>query len=613
MLQLFPAVSYARGMPLSYAAHFMSAVGYCGYRLGGGVKISRLRIKNFRNLADIDLPLGSTNVIVGENRAGKSNLTHALRILFDPSLPNSDRHLRTEDFWDGLSTGQKNWDPKKENQEITISVDIEDFADDERVSAVLADALVSRDPLRARITYKYGPRVIPGMKEDETVYNWIIYRGSDDGNLMPAELRGYLHLAFLHALRDVESDVAGWRRSPLRQLLEAASEVATPEELSRIATAVEEANDQVSQLPAVKSLGDNITSLMVEMVGSSHALEAELGVASTDPQRLIRTLRVFVDGDSRRPLSSASLGTLNILYFALMELGIQQKLLKEIAHFILAIEEPEAHLHPHLQRLIFKRLIESADDTQTVFVTTQSPHIASSVGPRNLILLRNEGGTTKALAASEADLTKAEWDDISRYLDVTRAEIVFARRVLLVEGYAEQVIIPHLAQTHGFDLDKSGVSVCAIHGTHFLAYLKFCRALGIPCAVITDGDIQIDKKGKQNQAGKLRAQRFMTALGEKENPSDSGIFVGDTTFEYDLLQASDRNLVESVAALKDLATTPKALRDIELWGEGDPGYDQCMSMIKRVGGKGRYANNLMPRQMDLPDYLRSALEYVVEQ
>lgn len=66
---------------------------------------------------------------------------------------------------------------------------------------------------------------------------------------------------------------------------------------------------------------------------------------------------------------------------------------------------------------------------------------------------------------------------IARYLDATRAELVFARRVLLVEGFAEQVLVPRLAQTIGFDLDKLGISVCAIHGTHFSSYVKFCEAL----------------------------------------------------------------------------------------------------------------------------------------
>ncbi|WP_207224258.1 ATP-dependent nuclease [Streptomyces albidoflavus] len=580
---------------------------------GGEMKVTRIQVKNFRNLADIDLPLGSSNVIVGENRAGKSNFVHALRLLFDPTLPNSDRHLRREDFWDGLSNGRDDWDPKKEGHEVTISVEIRDFADDDRVSAVLADAIVCRDPLTARLTYKYGPRAIPGQEDEDPTYSWAIYRGTNEDNLMPAELRGYLHLTFLHALRDVESDVANWRRSPLRQLLESAAEAATSEQLVQIAQSVEEANGQVGKLPSVRGLGENITELMREMVGSSHALEAELGVASTDPQRLIRTLRIFVDGDSRRPLSSASVGTLNVLYFALTELGLQQRLLKEIAHFILAIEEPEAHLHPHLQRLIFKRLLASADDTQSVFVTTQSPHIASAVGPRNLILLRNEGGTTKALSAAKADLSEQEWEDIGRYLDVTRAEIVFARKVLLVEGYAEQAVIPRLSEARGIELDKHGITVCAIHGTHFMAYLKFCRALGIPCAVVTDGDVQKDKKGNPRQAGRLRAQRFMTALGEHGDPTDAGIFVGETTFEYDLLRATPRNLVSGVAALKEAAVNPRTLRDLAAWGSAEPSYDAYMAMIRRVGGKGRYANSLLSRDLDLPDYVRSAIDYLVMQ
>ncbi|MEV7145383.1 AAA family ATPase [Streptomyces sp. NPDC093084] len=577
------------------------------------MKITRIRVKNFRNLADVDLPIGSANVIVGENRAGKSNFIHALRLLFDPALPNSDRHLRREDFWDGLSNGRENWDPKKEGHEVTISIEIGDFADDDRISAVLADAIVCREPLTARLTYRYGPRAIPGQEDEDPVYSWAIYRGTDEDNLMPAELRGYLHLSFLHALRDVESDVANWRRSPLRQLLEAAAESATSEQLAQIVQAVEEANGQVGKLPSVEALGNNITDLMTEMVGESHALEAELGVASTDPQRLIRTLRIFVDGDSRRPLSSASVGTLNVLYLALTELGLQQRLLKEIAHFILAIEEPEAHLHPHLQRLIFKRLLASADATQSVFVTTQSPHIASAAGPRALIFLRSEGGTTKALSASEANLTEQEWNDIGRYLDVTRAEIVFARKVLLVEGYVEQAVIPRLSEEYGIDLDKQGITVCSIHGTHFLAYLKFCQALGIPCAVITDGDVQRDKKGNLRQAGRLRAQRFMTALGGHGDPAELGIFVGEKTFEYDLLRATPRNLTAGVEALKEAAVNPKTLRDIEAWGSNEPAYDVYMGMIRRVGGKGRYANSLLSRNLDLPGYVRSAVDYLVAQ
>lgn len=58
-----------------------------------------------RYLADIDLRLHPGTVIVGENRAGKSNLLHALRLILDPSFSYSDHQLRREDFWDGLSDG----------------------------------------------------------------------------------------------------------------------------------------------------------------------------------------------------------------------------------------------------------------------------------------------------------------------------------------------------------------------------------------------------------------------------------------------------------------------------------------------------------------------------
>ena len=63
--------------------------------------LSRIRIENFRNFSDFDLTLGGNVVVVGENRVGKSNLLYALRLIFDPTLPDSARQLSLSDFWDG--------------------------------------------------------------------------------------------------------------------------------------------------------------------------------------------------------------------------------------------------------------------------------------------------------------------------------------------------------------------------------------------------------------------------------------------------------------------------------------------------------------------------------
>jgi putative ATP-dependent endonuclease of OLD family len=64
--------------------------------------LSRITIKNFRNFKLLDVKLGEHAVVLGENKVGKTNLLFALRLILDPSLADSARRLRLDDFWDGL-------------------------------------------------------------------------------------------------------------------------------------------------------------------------------------------------------------------------------------------------------------------------------------------------------------------------------------------------------------------------------------------------------------------------------------------------------------------------------------------------------------------------------
>ncbi len=95
--------------------------------------LSRVIIKNFRNFKSLDVKLGEHAVVLGENKVGKTNLLFALRLILDPSLPDSLRRLRLDDFWDELPR------PLTAEDVIEISVDFRGFENSENLLAVLAD------------------------------------------------------------------------------------------------------------------------------------------------------------------------------------------------------------------------------------------------------------------------------------------------------------------------------------------------------------------------------------------------------------------------------------------------------------------------------------------
>jgi putative ATP-dependent endonuclease of OLD family len=570
---------------------------------------------------------------VGENRVGKSNLLYALRLIFDPTLPDSTRQLRVADFWDGLGK------PCSDTN-IKISVEIKEFESDMDVLALLSGFRLNDDPSTVRLTYEFRPK--PGLTGEPTAdedYEFACYGGENESRTFGHTLRRRLSLDILPALRDAEGELGNWRRSPLRPLVEAAFAEIKKDDLDKIAAAIEDATGKLADFSEIENLETSISDFLSEMAGSKQNVNPKLGFAPADAVRLYRSIQLLID-DGKRGINDASLGSANLVFLTLKAIELQALIANNKRdHTFLAIEEPEAHLHPHLQRSVYRHFFETifgnegAQAELSVFLTTHSPHVASVAPLRSLLLLKeSKDDGTKGQSTAAIPFSDDEIADLARYLDVTRAELLFARGVLLVEGDAERFLVPAFAENLGVSLDKLGVSVCSVGGTNFAPYAKLLTGLKIPFAVITDWDpVEEDTSPlghnrtrnlvsviEQVRTGKA-PKELLTKIDELEDYNkfcdkceEFGIFSNLDTLEVDLFE--DDFVDPIIKTLREGEFGKKRTSWIDAW-EKDPKSmvrDDYLSLIDSIG-KGRFAQRLVSRLGTLqpPRYIKTAIEFVI--
>lgn len=590
------------------------------------MRISRIAIQNYANFENVDFATDGNLVIVGENKAGKSNLLRALRLVLDPMLPDRDRQLGLEHFWDGLSA-------TKLGATVKVLLELTDFEDDDNLLAVLGGSLVQTEsPVVARLTYLYRPKAALDGAAPQTLadYEFLVFGGTNEDNVLTAARRRELPMDYLFALRDAEGDLLNWRRSPLRPIIEELIAGLDEESRKELEQLVSSAQNTLAQRSEVSAAAGKVYDRLVKMVGDEHAVSLTLGATPTNVDVLLRGLRLLIDGGARG-IGDASLGTANLLFLTLKGLELERAVeAGERSHTFLAIEEPEAHLHPHVQRLVYRHYLGDKDDAPenvTTILTTHSPHIASVAPLRSIILLREgaKRGATSITSAAQVELLSDEEDDLQRYIDVTRGELFFARGIIFVEGDAERFLIPEFAAALDVDLDALGVTVCSVASANFLPYLKLVRpeALNIPFVVLTDLDPPDDggaplafERVREILALWMR-QEDISQYAEfddiREDAEMDGIFVNEKTLEVELFQAGMGAAMAAILKKHANSWGPQRRAAMTGWIADPTTLNEC-KLLAWIGevGKGRFAQALAGSATEAvcPEYIKRALKHV---
>ncbi len=584
------------------------------------MKISNIKIKNFRNLKSINIDLNQHTVLVGANGSGKSNLLYALRLILDHSLPDKKRFLDAGDFWEGL-------DKPFYGEEIEIHIEIKEFDDNTKLLACLHDALIDKNT--AKLSFVYRPR--NKLEKDKAIskdqYEFIVYMGNDDNKNINNNIRYFIHLFVLKALRDADKDFKLKYRSPLTPFLDRIYNTINLEQLDTISKEINNSSGKIKELDEIKILEKSINDRIVKMIGDASPITPSLGVTSSESGQMFNSLKLFLDNRLNQDFERISLGYANIIYLLLHVLNIEEKQNNgDLASCILGIEEPEAHLHPQMQRLIFKDIFSGHNSS---IVTTHSPNIVSVAQIKSIVLLKEKSNFSEAVSLFDVDLEKTEIEDIQRYIDVTKGEIYFAKGVIFVEGIAERYLIPRIAELMGFELDKLGICVCSIESTNFSPYIKLVgkKGLNLPYVIITDGDLS---KGSWN--GYARINILLQNLGiEKFNNLDivtnkdeaksyfrtKSIFIGNETLEVDLIDCGcNEELNTTFLQINPTShdSTKSKFKDIvDKSLTGKENLDWYLDRITFCG-KGRFSQRLVSNLLTKksPEYIYEAITKIIE-
>lgn len=568
--------------------------------------ITALKANGYRNLHTTVGLCAPLAVLVGENNAGKSNVIDALRTVLEPEIgPRGRLWLNEDDFrHDGTGARVAN------ELEIEVRLEQLDAAEQARMVTCLAPeegAGVAKLRFKARLAEDGRPQG-----------DW--FGGNSQHPDVERHARDAIRFVYLHPLRDAAADLRPGRDNKLIGLMAALTPEGHPDR-DKIVQAMEDANQALDDIDVIKAARGHIADRLKGMAGGGRFQQIS-DLAFDDPKftRIVGSLRAKIGELSALGMDQNGLGFNNLLYMAVLLAAIAgAPAAGEPTLRVLLVEEPEAHLHPQLQDLLMRFLEERAQKGTQVIVTSHSPNFASSARVERLTVMSRPAGQAlpEARVPRDFGLEAKQLAYLRRFLDVTKAALFFARAVILVEGVAEQLLVPEIARRLNRPLAPNGVAVINIGGVAFPPFTDLFGGERLPnrLAVISDGDAQPADDEAREGADPALSPR---AAGLQERASgDVGVFLSERTLEWDLALAGEniKVMLEALSVVKPKAG-PKLREEV---GELDPAEAADRLLAKVTDVKGVFAQELAERisdpdvELEVPAYRREAIEWVTEE
>lgn len=640
-----------------------------------------VQIVNFKNLKNARFEFAKgANTIIGENDSGKSNALTAIRILLDDNYYYNTKRLKETDFSYALGDWRGHWiiisaffdeisnedkhsefcaelTPEEENVDFlksyirctdkdfgTVSLFIRPCRS-KRVELAEAVQNGTFELVRSQIKlsdyeFYYAARSQADFT-DESVYKSIvgdIYAGQyvnpeeDDQSILGCKIDimnvwQHISTVFIDAIRDVESELKK-PKNPIRQIVDTIEGDIKKTDIDDIKEKIFELNKKIAQIPQVSDIGNQVNRKLLEMIGVIYSPEIKLeSRLKEDFASLARYLTI--SPSNQTDIDLLGVGHLNILYIAMKLVEFEVNRNRELLN-IMIIEEPEAHIHTHIQKTLFDNLQVAHTYTQ-VIMSTHSTHLSEVSDIEKVSVMKKVDEETSLVMKPTNGLDQFGTDILkykgisfskilSRYLDAKRSVLLFSKGVILVEGDGEEILIPALVKkVLGVSLDEMGIGLINIGSVGFenVACIFDESRLQRKCSIVTDLDAVVNgaKKSKPiaMKRGTSRKEKLSSLFDE--NPYVNA-FYAPHTLEVDFAsEESNKQFVYTVIknTYKDDDVIEGHISAIKSGTEAER-YDSVMTVASNIK-KGWYAT-LLAETIDgraiIPMYILEAIVFAAK-